>query len=267
MKFSVPPLNEGPRREKCTPSKGRHAAKRCYSPSRTCPKCSLPSSAVDLAGFRGVCRFLWPERDGLRHLEAGLHFTVALDGQPVLTSRFRGPFLYESLAWRIVETRRRLRAVEREAPRLLARIQPGTGASPAAVRSAWLLRGFVFYSLAQEHVTAEAPLSPRHPRAWWVRAADLGALEHLGDGFAVLSSKRHWLAPLLAEEGVIPAVPELDIPSVRLPGVTRKHTAYLLRSIKDKFYSSLRIQDAKFMNEEQTQLTVLMILNNMNEYK
>ncbi|KAF4706873.1 hypothetical protein FOZ63_011349, partial [Perkinsus olseni] len=144
------------------------------------------------------------------HLEASIHFSVTMSPKEtdILATRFSGPFLYESLAWRIVETRRKLSVAEH--PTVKQWLAEKCGGD---VEHMWLLRGCVFYSwdvfkdLPKRKSTLKYELlGQEHPKGWWVQQDSeevLGdILDYYGTGakFAMITHKRYWMSPSVGSD-------------------------------------------------------------------
>ncbi|KAF4662718.1 hypothetical protein FOZ61_001965 [Perkinsus olseni] len=144
------------------------------------------------------------------HLEASIHFSVTMSPKEtdILATRFSGPFLYESLAWRIVETRRKLSVAEH--PTVKQWLAEKCGGD---VEHMWLLRGCVFYAW---DVFKDLPqcksklkyelLGQEHPKGWWVQQDSeevLGdILDYYGTAarFAMITHKRYWMSPSVGSD-------------------------------------------------------------------
>ncbi|CAE7268891.1 unnamed protein product [Symbiodinium natans] len=149
---------------------------------------------------------------GALHLEAAFHFSLARGPREIdiVGSRFSGGFLHESLCWRILEARIRVRLAGR--PEVVQELEERLGAAPS---SRFLLRGCIFYEdqLVLHHRSAEVDvlrspvqepslLSPSQPTGWWTftPARLLEAPGAKDSRWVLLLHKRYWLSPLLCIE-------------------------------------------------------------------
>lgn len=180
------------------------------------------------------------------HLEASIHFSVTMSPKEtdVLATRFSGPFLYESLAWRIVETRRKLSIAEH--PIVKQWLDEKCGGD---VEHMWLLRGCVFYSwkvfrnLSQFKTPKYELLGQDHPKGWWVQQDSeevLGdILNYYGDNtrFAMITHKRYWMSPSVGSDDGTELVGDETIgiepvPLVGLEGIIKSIHAFTEASSK-----------------------------------
>ncbi|KAF4661548.1 hypothetical protein FOL47_006637 [Perkinsus chesapeaki] len=194
------------------------------------------------------------------HLEASIHFSVTMSPKEtdILATRFSGPFLYESLAWRIVETRRKLAVAEH--PTVKQWLVDKCGGD---VEHMWLLRGCVFYAwdvfrdLGKAKASKYELLGQDHPKGWWVQQDSeevLGdILDHYGPGtrFAMITHKRYWMSPGVGSDDGTELMGDEDlgiepVPLVGLEGIIKSIQEFTEASSKRPVMVAVCVPDKEY---------------------
>ncbi|CEM08905.1 unnamed protein product [Vitrella brassicaformis CCMP3155] len=133
---------------------------------------------------------------------------------------FVGPFLHESLAWRLVEMNRKLELC-RASSAIQEDLKGRLGASE--VSSVTFIKGYLFYRLYKHTDSCGGPslCNPHHNRGWW--CLDTAELAHWADGpfqWAILP-KMHWMSPVVAISAPDPHRVYVEgVAALRIPELT-----------------------------------------------
>uniref|UniRef100_A0A7S4QV86 3'-5' exonuclease domain-containing protein n=1 Tax=Alexandrium monilatum TaxID=311494 RepID=A0A7S4QV86_9DINO len=177
----------------------------------------VAATEADQADRAGKLKFLVRTKEDALHVEAAIHWSLArgLQEVDIVAARYSGAFLHESLCWRVLEARNRVRLASE--PVVAESLKETLGAAP---QSLCLLRGHVFYSVrwlrglqrsaAQGSAKLQLDpgimdgwrfLSPDHRVGWWTYdVRELLTPDRSESRWVLLEHKRFWLSPAVGME-------------------------------------------------------------------
>lgn len=193
-----------------------------------------------------VLRFVCKIGDEMLHLESAIQFTLAKGPREVdiVASRFSGSFLHDSLCWRILESRGKIKfAQQPQVVEELSREVCNGEYKISSLNSRLQLRGIVFYRLRdwvkfQSNSGDWRIISADSLRGWWVQDIEEAlAFPSQESRWLILGHKRFWLSPAVAIEdaaGNVVAEGDDEIMLESLPCATRGKFAASIEAWREK---------------------------------